>query len=133
MFLAYVYLRSVAGGMDLSARHVLWSGGFEKFFPWIWMQVVILLTTVCVTQAVSLERLAGTGMHVHVMHLTGMIMVMLFALLHCLPWRAVRVAQDANDPATTATHLDRIRQIVLSNLCLRLLTSLVDTPGRFWG
>ncbi len=133
MFFAYICLRPVAGEMDSGARLALWRGVFGKFFPWVWMQVLILLGTGYAMLAISLGGFAGAGLHVHIMHMTGLIMVALFVLLYYVPWKAFRAAHDANDPATAAKHLDRIRQIVLANLFLGLLTSLVGASGRFWG
>ena len=45
MFAAYMCLRPAAGALETPQRLKLWRGFFQKFFPWVWMSVVLLLVT----------------------------------------------------------------------------------------
>ena len=43
MFAAYVCLRPAAGSLEPPQRLKLWRGFFAKFFPWVWVAVILLL------------------------------------------------------------------------------------------
>ena len=75
---------------------------------------------------------AGAGVHVHVMHLTGLIMTALFLYLFHVPWLGFKRAVDGEDLAVAAQKLGSIRQIVLINLALGLLTVAIGASGRYW-
>ncbi|MEX2642677.1 MAG: CopD family protein [Acetobacterales bacterium] len=132
MFFAYVCLRPAAGALAGPERQKLWRGVFARFFPWVWMQVIVLLATGYAMLFVSMGGFGGAGLHVHIMHLTGLIMVLLFVGLFHAPWLKFKRAVDAGETETAAKHLDRIRVIVLANLWLGLFTVAVGASGRFW-
>jgi uncharacterized membrane protein len=133
MFLAYVVLRPVAGTLDPPARLALWRGVFERFFPWVWASIVALLLSGYGMLFLALGGFAGAGVHVHVMNLTGLVMMALFLHLYFAPWRRMRRALDASDNAAAAAQLGQIRTIVAINLSLGLITSVIGASGRYWG
>ncbi len=47
MFFAYLCLRPAAGALEPQHRLRLWAAVFERFFPWVWLSILILLTAVC--------------------------------------------------------------------------------------
>ena len=61
---------------------------------------------------------SGAGMHIHIMHLTGLLMVALFVYLFHLPWLAYKRLIDEEDYAGAAGRLNLIRKIVGANLAL---------------
>ncbi|MGH6913276.1 MAG: CopD family protein, partial [Geminicoccales bacterium] len=116
-----------------SARLELWRGVFEKFFPWVWASVVALLLSGYGMLFLVLGGFAGAGVHVHIMNLTGLIMVALFLHLYFAPWRRMQRALDAGDAAAAAKQLGQIRMIVAINLALGLITAAIGASGRYWG
>jgi uncharacterized membrane protein len=133
MFFAYVILRPSLGEFDPPARLALWRGVFKRFFPWVWMAVLGLLATGYYMLFYGFGGFAGAGLHVHIMHLTGLIMAALFVYLYYVPWPAYRQTADKEDYPTAATHLATIRKIVGANLALGLLTVAMGASGRYWG
>jgi uncharacterized membrane protein len=133
MFFAYVVLRPVAGGLDGPARLTLWRGVFQKFFPWVMASVLVLLVTGYLMLFFGFGGFGGAGVHIHVMHLTGLVMSALFLHLYFAPWKRMRQAVDSGDNPTAAKNLDQIRKIVLINLILGLVTVAVGSSGRWWG
>ena len=133
MFLAYVVLRPAAGMLDPPARLALWRGVFERFFPWVWASIAALLLSGYGMLFLALGGFAGAGVHVHVMNLTGLIMMALFLHLWFAPWRRLRRALDGGDTAAAAQQLGQIRTIVAINLSLGLITAVVGASGRYWG
>lgn len=133
MFLAYVVLRPAAGALEPPARLALWRGVLGRFFPWVWASIVALLLSGYGMLFLALGGFAGAGVHVHVMNLTGLVMMALFLHLYFAPWRRMQRALDAGDVAAAARHLGQIRMIVAINLGLGLITSVIGASGRYWG
>jgi uncharacterized membrane protein len=133
MFLAYMVLRPAAGALEPPARLSLWRGVFERFFPWVWASIVVLLLSGYGMLFLALGGFAGAGVHVHIMNLTGLVMMALFLHLYFAPWRRMQRALDAGDNAAAAQQLGQIRMIVAINLGLGLITSVIGASGRYWG
>jgi uncharacterized membrane protein len=133
MFLAYMVLRPATGTLEPPARLLLWRGVFERFFPWVWASIVALLLSGYGMLFLALGGFAGAGVHVHIMNLTGLVMMALFLHLYFAPWRRMQRALDAGDNAAAAQQLGQIRMIVAINLGLGLITSVIGASGRYWG
>ena len=133
MFFAYVVLRPVAGQLDPGPRLRLWRGVFGKFFPWVIASIVVLLATGYWMIFGYLGGFAGAGVHVHVMQLTGLVMMALFLHLYFAPWKRMQRAVDQGDQPAAVKQLGQIRTIVLINLVLGLFTVAVGSSGRWWG
>jgi uncharacterized membrane protein len=133
MFLAYMVLRPVTGTLEPPARLLLWRGLFERFFPWVWASIAALLLSGYGMLFLALGGFAGAGVQVHIMNLTGLVMMALFLHLYFAPWRRMQRALDAGDNAAAAHQLGQIRLIVAINLGLGLITSVIGATGRYWG
>ena len=134
MFFAYVCLRPAMGGLEQPPERLkLWRGVFRKFFPWVWMSVLILLITGYWIIFVEWGGFAAAGGHVHIMQLTGLLMMALFAHLFFAEWKKFARMVDAEEFPDAATRLGRIRMIVLTNLILGLVTVAIGASGRYWG
>jgi uncharacterized membrane protein len=133
MFLAYMVLRPATGTLDPPARLALWRGVLQRFFPWVWASIVVLLLSGYGMLFLALGGFAGAGVHVHIMNLTGLVMMALFLHLYFAPWRRMQRALDAGDNAAAVQQLGQIRMIVAINLGLGLITSVIGASGRYWG
>ena len=118
MFFAYVVLRPTLQEWESQDHLALWRGVFKRFFPWVWMSALGLLVSGYAMMFIGFGGFAGAGLHVHIMHLTGLIMIGLFCYLYYVPWSAFRSAVDREDTAVAAARLATIRKIVLTNLIL---------------
>ncbi len=133
MFFAYVVLRPATGPLEPGPRLGLWRDVFARFFPWVWASILGLLASGYGMLLLGLGGFARAGIHVHLMHALGLIMVALFLHLYFAPWRRLQRALDQGDPAAAARQLGQIRTIVLVNLCLGLVTAAIGAGGRYWG
>ena len=83
MFFAYQVLRpSVPGIEPPPERLKLWDRVFAKFFHWVWIAVVALPTTGYWQVYADYGGFGGAGLHIHWMHGTGWLMIVLFMLSH---------------------------------------------------
>ncbi|MDF2097419.1 CopD family protein [Aquibaculum arenosum] len=132
MFFAYLILRPSLGSFEAPQRLRLWHGVFGRFFPWVWAAVGILLASGYAMIFGHFGGFSGVGVPVHIMHLTGLIMMALFAHLFFAPWRRFRQAVEREDFAAAGQQLNGIRRIVAINLALGLLTVILGAGGRYW-
>jgi uncharacterized membrane protein len=132
MFFAYVVLRQALGTIDPHARLDLWGQVLGRFFPWVWASIVALLASGYGMIFFGLGGFAEAGVHVHVMHAAGLLMMALFLHLYFAPWRRLKRALAQSDHGTAARQLTQIRWIVATNLVLGLITVAIGASGRYW-
>jgi uncharacterized membrane protein len=132
MFFAYMVLRQSAGPLEPEARLTLWHRVFRRFFPWVWLSMVILLASGYGMMFIHFGGFAGAGLYIYVMQGIGIMMMMLFLYLFFMPWRRFGDAVEGRQFHEAVKHLDRIRLVVAANLTLGLLTTIVGASGRFW-
>ncbi len=132
MFFAYVVLRPSVGPLETAERQALWQRVFSAFFPWVIGSIVALLASGYWLLFVTYGGFGGAGVHIHIMHLTGLLMFLLFFHLFFVPWKRYRRALAAADTADAGRWLGQIRMIIAINLGLGLFTIAIGASGRFW-
>ncbi|MEM7259892.1 MAG: CopD family protein, partial [Pseudomonadota bacterium] len=88
MFFALVVLRPAGAQLEPPQRLQLWASVFKRFFPWVWMAVMVLMITGYWLVLNWFNGFANTPDYVHLMHLIGWIMTLLFTYLYYRPYRA---------------------------------------------
>lgn len=132
MAFALTVLRPAAGGLEPAVRLSLWRQVFSRFLPWVGVSIVALLVSGYAMLFLHFGGFRGAGVHVHVMHALGLVMVGLFLHLFFAPWRRFRAALDQGALPEAARNLDGIRRLVAANLILGLATVVVGATGRYW-
>ncbi|HYA66153.1 MAG TPA: CopD family protein [Burkholderiaceae bacterium] len=132
MFFAHQCLRPVAVRLLAPPERLqLWRGVFARFFPWVWVAVVLIPAsglTIITTIGWSAAPLRW-----HLMMLSGLVMIVIFLVVFFLPYRTLRRAVTAQDWPTGASALAWIRRLVGWNVLLGLATIAVATAGRLLG
>lgn len=129
MFFAHQVLRPVAAEqLDPPLRLPLWVGVFRRFFPWVWMCVLLILASGLFMIAL-MGGMKNLPLHVHAMLGLGLIMMAIFAYVFFVPFARLGQAVAAQDWKLGGTVLANIRQLVGINLALGLLTIAVATAG----
>ncbi|PKO80433.1 MAG: hypothetical protein CVU19_12560 [Betaproteobacteria bacterium HGW-Betaproteobacteria-13] len=105
----------------------LWAAVLRAFFPMVWISIGLILVS-------GFGMLIETGfarapIAWHVMLLTGLVMIAVFASIWFGPWRTMQQAVGAEDWARAAVAMNTIRQRVGFNLGLGLLTTAIATLG----
>ena len=95
--------------------------------------ILVLLATGYHMLFAGFGGFGGAGIHVHVMHLVGWLMFLLFFHLYFAPWRRYRRAVAAGETEVAGRELATIRRVVGINLVLGLITVAVGASGRYWG
>ena len=133
MFFALVVLRPASGPLDPSARLALWQRVFDRFFPWVFTAIVLLLLSGFALVFWVLGGFGVIGRHVHLMMAIGILMVLIFLHLYFAPWKRFCTAVGAGDNPGAAAQLNQIRILVTINLILGLITVAIGSSGRYWG
>ena len=133
MFAIYVCLRPALGTLEPPQRLRLMRMTFQRFFPWVWAAVLLLLASGYWMIFMTFGGFSGLRLHVNLMQAIGWVMIALFLWLFHGPWLAFKRAVDGEDWPGAGTKLGRIRQIIAVNLPLGLLVVIIGASGRYWG
>ncbi len=133
MFAAYVCLRPATGALEAPQRLQLWRNFFQRFFPWVWASVLLLLASGYWMLMTRFGGFAHAPLYVNLMQAIGWLMIALFVWLFHGPWLAFRRAADAQTWPAAAASLNRIRQIIMVNLPLGLIVVVIGGTGAHWG
>lgn len=132
MVFAHFMLRPAAATLETPARLALWAGVFRRFFPWVWVAIMVLFATGYWMVLVPFQGFANVKPHVHAMLAIAVVMAVIFAWLFFVPYRRLRHALAAGETQVAAMALGRIRLAVGANLGLGLVTTIVATGGAYW-
>lgn len=132
MFFAYQILRPVAARkLEPPERLTLWSDVLTGFFTWVWLAIALLLVS-GYAMIVHYGGFAQVGIHIHLMHGLGWIMMLIFAHVFFAPKRRLTQAVFDHRWPDAANHLAQIRKLVGLNLILGLTVVVIAGGGRFW-
>ena len=132
MFFAIMVLRLAAGELDPPIRVPLWGRVFQKFFPWVWMAVIILPLSGYWMIFSVWGGFAGLPLHVHIMQAFGLVMILIYLHLWFAPYRRCRIALSNGNIPAAGGNLNQIRILVTVNLIIGLVTSVIGSTGRYW-
>jgi uncharacterized membrane protein len=132
MFFAIMVLRLAAGELDPPVRAPLWSRVFQKFFPWVWMAVILLPLTGYWMIFSIWGGLSNMPLHAHLMHGIGWIMIAIYLHLFFAPYKRFRAAVELQDFPTAGANLNQIRILVTVNLLIGLGNAVIGSTGRYW-
>lgn len=128
MFFAHMALRPAANSvLAPPLRLPLMRGVLGRFFPWVWLSVGLLWAS---GLWLFLGAMGGqAGAHVHLMMATALAMTLLFVYLWFVPYRHLKAAVAGSDWPAAGAGLAQIRQIILTNLILGLVTAVAGAAG----
>ncbi len=125
MFFAYVVLRPTTATIDPPQRLQLWAGVFKRFFPWVWFAIIVLFVSGYWLIFNWFSGFAGSPSYVHLMHVIGLLMAVLFIYLYYRIYPAFVSSVQSEDWPRAGSAMNRIRHVVLVNLVLGMLLLLL--------
>ncbi len=133
MFFAYMALRPAAADvLQPPLRLPLWAGVFRRFFPWVWLSILLILTS-----GFALIGLLGgmgvVGWHVHAMLSIGVVMILIFVYIYFGPFIRLKSLVQAEDWKSAGQALGTIRHLIAINLSLGLLTIVLAKAAPILG
>lgn len=132
MFFAYVCLRPVASSLlETPQRLPLLSGVLKRFFRWVWVAIILLLTTGFWMGFGLFKALSNWPLYVQLMMGLGIFMALLFVYLFFVPYQRLTKVLAKNDLKEAGCQFGRIQLIVAINLILGFLVSIIASAGRY--
>ncbi|HED18550.1 MAG TPA: hypothetical protein ENI74_03500 [Gammaproteobacteria bacterium] len=132
MFFAYQILRPVAAQqLEPPQRLQLWAQVFRRFFPWVWVCIVLLPLSGYWMVYRRFGGMSGIGLHIHIMQVLGWLMILLFLHLYFSPFRRLREAVITEQWPEAGKRLRQIRFIIGVNLSLGLIVIAIAAAGRY--
>jgi len=127
MFFAYNALRPAAAeSLEPPLRLTLWVATFRKFFPWVWLSVIIIF----VSGMGMMLSLPKAPTHIVIMAGLGILMMIIFILVYFVPYPRLKNAVHKEDWPEGGKNLAKIRTLVGINTILGLITIITATVGR---
>jgi uncharacterized membrane protein len=133
MVFAHFMLRPASLALEPPVRLPLWRRVFSRFFPVVWVIIVLLLATGFAMVFVGFGGFAGVGEYINIMMGLGIVMMLAYGHLYFVPWQRLKRALDAGDFPAGGRALNQIRMIVTFNLYVGLIVVAVAATGRYWG
>jgi uncharacterized membrane protein len=132
MFFAHMALRPAAlATLEPPQRLPLWVTTFGRFFPWVWVAIILLLFTGLWMMFNYFGGMAGSPVYIHVMLGIGLLMMAIFMHIFFAPYQRLKRAVAAQDWPVAGRQLNQIRLLVTTNLILGLLTTVIASAGRY--
>ncbi|MGB5454781.1 MAG: CopD family protein [Gammaproteobacteria bacterium] len=132
MFFAYMALRPAAAStLEPPQRLQLWVQVFKLFFIWVWLSIITLLVSGYWMLFAYFGGFANAGVHIHVMHGAGIVMVLIYLHVFFAPYRRLRHAVIMQDYPEGGKRLAQIRKMIALNLGIGLCVVLIASGGRY--
>lgn len=132
MFFAYVALRPAAvQTLEPPQRLPLWAATFERFFPWVWLSVMVLLGSGLYLIA-AYGGFGAVGLYVHAMLALGVVMMLIFAHVYFALFPRLRKGVAAQEWKAAAGALAQIRVLIGINLSIGIATIFIAILGKLW-
>jgi len=129
MFFAYMALRPVAASvLEPPQRLTLWAGVFGKFFPWVWVSVLLILLTGL--HMMALFGWLAAPLYVLAMLAIGLLMMLIYLVVFFMPYAKLKRAVAEQNWKAGGAALGQIRQLIGINLVLGLLTIVLVFAGK---
>ena len=132
MFFAHQVLRPVAvQQFEPPQRLKLWAQVFKRFFPWVWVCIVLLPLSGYWVVYRLFGGMSDVGLHIHIMQALGWLMILLFLHLYFVPFRRLKDAVITEQWPEAGRQLNQIRLIVGVYLSLGLIVIAIAAGGRY--
>lgn len=132
MMFAHMMLRPAAVQvLEPPLRLKLWVQVFKNFFVWVWIAVITLLISGYWMVFSIFNGFDSAGMHIHIMHILGIVMILIFIYVFLQPYRKLRHAVIVENFQEGGAELAKIRRLVGINILIGLTISVIASAGRY--
>lgn len=132
MFFAHQILRPVAAKqLEPPQRLPLWVGVFTRFFPIVWIAIILLPLTGYLMMFSIWHGFAGAPVYVHIMNGIGTLMILIFLHIYFAPFQRLKKAVAAQTWPEAGKQLNMIRTMVGLNMSLGLIVVVIAAGGRY--
>jgi len=132
MFFAYVALRPTAAEqLEPPARLKLWVGVFSRFFPFVWIAIILLPVTGYMMIFSFYQGFEHTPHYINTMNVLGLVMILLYLHLFFAPYKRLKLAVTAENWPEAGKKLAQMRILIAVNLTIGLIVVALAGAGRY--
>ncbi len=129
MFFAHQALRPAAvSTLEPPLRLQLWVAVFKRFFPWVWLCIVIVLGT----GLWMMFQFPKPPIFIHIMLGLGIIMMFIFLHVFFAPFNRLKKAVAEERWPDGGSALGQIRTLVGINTIIGIATIIIAIAGKFF-
>ena len=129
MFFAHQALRPAAvSTLEPPLRLQLWVATFKRFFPWVWLCVILVLTT----GLWMMFQFPKAPLFIHIMLGLGIVMMLIFMHVFFAPYNRLKKAVAEQRWPDGGNALGQIRTMVGINTVIGIITIIIATAGKFF-
>lgn len=133
VFLVYQVFRPAAMSLEPAIRLPLFLNIFSRFFPWVWLFIILLVITGYWDWQTRFSINEVTPAYIHAMNIIGWIMIALFAFLYFKPFKALKLKIANNEyPEAGKIIQNQMKPIIIINLSLGIIEGIIGTTGVYW-
>ncbi len=133
MFFAYNFLRPAAGAcLEPPARLTLWVGVFKRFFPYVWVSIILLPVTGYMMVFIRWENIADSPIYVQIMNGLGILMILIYLHVFFSPYKRLKQAVNEQKWPDGGKAIAQIRWLIAVNTALGIIVVIVASAGRFY-
>ncbi|VAW66831.1 hypothetical protein MNBD_GAMMA10-2937 [hydrothermal vent metagenome] len=131
MFFAYNFLRPAAGQvLEPPLRLTLWVAVFKRFFPYVWVSVLLLPATGYLMIFAIWGSMGAAPIYIHIMNGVGIVMILIYMHVFFAPFKRLKRAVAEERWPDGGKALAQIRLLVGVNTALGVLVVIVASAGR---
>ncbi len=133
MFFAHQFLRPVAASeLEPPFRLRLWVGVFKRFFPYVWLSIILLPVTGYLMLFTIWGSMGAAPLYVHLMNGLGIVMILIYLHVYFAPFKRLKRAVEDEQWPDGAAAIAQIRTLVGINMTIGLLVIAIASGGRFF-
>lgn len=133
IFLAYRIVRPTLMEVEPPVRLTLWYGVFKRFFPWVWLFILLLVISGYWDWYNRFESFATAPFYLHLMQGVGWLMIGLFVWLYFVPFAKFKHFVEQKNFAKAGQILNnKMRPVIATNLFLGIFETIIGASGPFW-
>ncbi len=118
--------------LEPAQRLGIFNAVLKRFFILVWHAVILILLSGYWLLLARFGSFASAPLYVHLMHIAGLAMAVLFFYLYFAAYRPMKRAVAQQTLPVAAESLEKIRRIVQINLLLGLVVVVIVTAGRYF-
>lgn len=132
MFFAHVVLRPTAAAqLEPPVRLKLWVGVFNRFFPFVWIAVLLLPITGYIMVFSFYQGFEHAPTYIHIMNGLGILMILIYLHIFFAPYKRLKLAVTSENWPEGGKKINQIRMMVGINLVIGLIVVAVAAAGRY--
>lgn len=110
----------------------LWVAVFKRFFPLVWLSVILIPITGYLLVFSIWGSLGDAPVYIHIMNGLGFVMIFVYMFVYFSAYKKLKEAVSAENWPDGGKALAQIRQLVTVNMVLGIIVICIAAGGRFF-